>query len=41
MAMKTADKASILITRAKSTDIGLNETEINKVLLSGKLYELI
>ena len=39
MAMKTANKASILITRAKSTEIGLNETERNKVLCSGKPYE--
>ena len=30
MAMKTADKASILITRANSTKIGLKETESNK-----------
>ena len=30
--IKTADKASISITRVKSTEIGLKETESNKVL---------
>ena len=37
--MKTANKASISITGAKSTEIGLNETERNKVLCSSKPYE--
>ena len=34
---KTADKASISITGGKSTTVGLNETERNKMLLNGKL----
>ena len=44
MAMKTADKDSISITRVNSTKIGLKETEINKVctrVIRTKLYELV
>ena len=41
MAVKTANKASIIsITQAESTDIDLNEMERNKVLFSGKLYNV-
>ena len=32
--MKTADKASISNTKAKSTEIGLKETESNRVLIA-------
>ena len=32
--IKTADKASISITRVKSTEIGLKETESNRVLIA-------
>ena len=40
--MKTAKKASILITREKSTKVGLKETEMNKVLLfCSKLYKFV
>ena len=44
MAMKTADKASISITRAISTKEGLKETERNKVctrVIRKKSYELV
>ena len=44
MAMKTADKASISITRVKSSEIGLKETESNKAYTRGirqKYYELV
>ena len=34
--MKTADKASISNTEAKSTKIGLKETESNRVLIANK-----
>ena len=42
--MKTADKASILIKRVKSTKIGLKETERNKLcmrVILKKWYELV
>ena len=42
--IKTADKASISNTEAKSTEIGLIETERNKAytrLICKKLYELV
>ena len=44
MAMKTADKASISITRVKSLEHGLKETERNKVYTRGirkKYYEMV
>ena len=42
--MKTADKAIILITRVKSTKIGLKETDGNKAstrVIRKKSYELV
>jgi len=42
--IKTADKASKLNTKAKSTKIGLKETERNKActrLIRKKSYELV
>ena len=41
MAMKTDDKDSISITRAKSINVGLKETEKNKALFSSNLYGTI
>ena len=39
--IKTADKASISITRVKSTKIGLKETEDHKVLFGGILMNSV
>ena len=44
MAYEKCNKASISITRVKSTNIGLKETEINKActrIIRKKSYELI
>ena len=44
MAMKTDDKASISITKAKSINVGLKETEESKActhLIRKKSYELV
>ena len=40
MAIETADKGSILITRATSTKIGLTETKRNRKLFISKMYEM-
>ena len=44
MAMKTTDKASISITRVKSMNKGLKETERNRActrMIRKKLYEMV
>ena len=41
MALETAGKASISITRAKSTNIGLNDIKRNKVFLVVSYMHLI